>query len=315
MNKKRFYRRMLVLGISFVLILGVSILVIIRNERNKKHPAVRYAENNKDNTTESKDMNRNEASGNTDEGTTEAAIVKLNLPVQNLCMEFESYELVSLQELRTQDRYAAEDFIDQEIPSEDNVMLTYLDRDNLAKESELLNKLYGPGSENIDPSVWMKLYDDNIDEIEPIINKYRYSYHPETLYVFVRAKITPLDSGVKAGERIETNVGGLNVVLVDKDGDYIISDECNFIHNAEYVDTVDRERNFYIFELGSEEEREIIMGYPVYFKMDSKLSIEDSNEYDLFIGSLDFNLMEDGISPIYSESIISIKSLPVEGGE
>ena len=47
MNKKRFYRRMLVLGISFVLILGVSIRVIIRNERNKKHPAVRYAENNK----------------------------------------------------------------------------------------------------------------------------------------------------------------------------------------------------------------------------------------------------------------------------
>jgi hypothetical protein len=301
MDKRRLQIKMVGIGVILFLLLVVVICIVKKNDKEKKHPAVRSAEKN-GSDIENIDIKNNDT-------------VKLDLDVQNISIEFESYEIKNLKELQTYNKYLEDDFINQEIPSEDNVTLRYLDREGLAKESDLLNKLYGPDSDSIDPSVWMKLYDDNIDTIEPIIKKYQHTYHPDTLYVFVKAKITPLNNDVVVDGKINTNVGGLSIVVIDNDGDFLISEECNYIHNAQHVDAGDREKNFYIFELGMGEEREITMGFPIYFREDSALSMDNFGDYGLYIGCLDVSLMEEGISPIYSNNMISMDNLSIESGE
>lgn len=129
----------------------------------------------------------NESDAGTDMNNTESDAVKESYSKaiydSGLKYEFLSYEIVDEDDLLEQTKYKSENFYNG-IPSSD-YQVEYIDYEAVKAECPELRDMWENENDYSVEEV-KQIYQDNIDYIE----KYTYSYHPETKYIFIKCKIT-----------------------------------------------------------------------------------------------------------------------------
>lgn len=321
-------KNVIITSLIMVVLLVATILTCIRINADKKHPVERFNEKRAVDSTEFSKTEMIEISGNevSDEFIDETAEISedeitevtavhngdhkyyVEDIVQKMGIEFISYDVFTVQELQEQTEYAAEDFYSRELPQPDQTV-KYLDREGLAEESDLLYKLFGPGSENMDQSEWLNIYEEHLEEIEAAKDRHSYEYVPEKVYFFIKVRVYNTDTSEDAVAR-ELNLGNLRVIMSDMEDGVIISEDLSYLYNAVNSEGEAREHGYYQLEISPGEYHELIVGMCVTFSMYEMLKYEDFDTYEAYAGFVDQELIEDGVNPVLSPDMIPLSALP-----
>lgn len=331
--KKTYFK----ISIVMTLLLAVAVIAVLNIEGNKKHPVERYNDRvsrgdhersgvdkviTEDTESISHSVSEIESAEHNDGESTDVTEYVPDLTeeaskeiepyiedsVQKMRIEFISYDVLTVHQLHEQDKYKAEDFADQELPKEDDTLI-YLDRESLANESELLYKLFGPQSSEMDPNEWINLYEEHAEEVEAAKDRYSHEYVPERVYFFLKIRIYNTDTSETAETR-KLNPGNLVVIMTDKEDRIITSEDISYMYNAMYTDGEEREHDLYNLDIAPGEYREVIVGMRVTFSLYEELTYEGIDTYEAYGGYVDYNLIEDGVNPVLSPDMIPLSSLP-----
>lgn len=301
-------------------IIPVAKLITI-NEASKSHPVIRYREDSKrTNIYPEEDNSRGMDKGNStieSDNEEQRKGTYLKIPYTNFAIEFISCEIIDESYLRDNERYSVNDYMLREFPDVD-YQKYYFDAKSAAKESEVMNLLFGENSSELNYEQWLNIYEDNSEEVDMYREKHIIYYHPQTDYYFVKCCVTnTTDSSVKEqyddeGNMIyrnEYSLNGIKIVMSNGMGSFYYSDEPVYLFNGMHNEDDDRIKSFFKLTLKPGESREVVIGIPVAYDKYQYNNLGDKSLYRPYIGILDMTLIDEGIDPALGPDMIPLDNI------
>lgn len=314
-------KRRAVLAVFLIIILVPIIMYINKGEKNKKHPVIRYRDNAVSSKNKTKSGPDSDESSITDDsasidGKGSVGNISVKAPNTNFDIRFISYEKIDEKDLINTAKYLKEDFILNEFPSVEYQKIIF-DAASAAKESEVMNTLFGEDSQKLSYEEWLLIYENNAEEVDKYRERHIIHYHPPTDYYFIKCQITnTVDPNVgeqydKDGNMLFHDIFSANVISIvmsDGKGSYYVSSEPIYLYNNEHTDDT-RQKDFFKVKLAPGESKEVIIGIPVAYDTYQYPDLLTEESYNAYVGFLDLNLMDEGVDPSLSPDMVSMDSI------